>query len=388
MNAKGGVIVREINLGKAAERRKFVDVLWSLYRPAREPGVHDPWHCWVPPLRLAAVELLKPTHPFYASARVKAFIADRNGRPAGRVMAIHNHRYNEFHGVNAGFYGFFESLDDDSVARSLLQACEAFLRARGADTMYGPVNPSTNYECGLLVRGFEDPPQIMMPYNPPFYGGLLENTGQEKAKDLIAYRFDVYKGFPDVVRKAAQRAESLKSRDVVFRPVEMKSWRRDIRMIKAVYNEAWRKNWGFVPMTDAEFDHMAAEMKRIIDPDLALVCTVDGEAAGFILTLPDYNQVFKRIPSGRLLPGGLFKLLRPQKHIDRLRTLTMGVREKFRKLGLETAFYHKSCEAGKAKNYREAEFSWVLEDNDSMNKPLLRLGTTPYKTYRIYQKPL
>ena len=385
---KGSISVREIDLHQSKDRSRFVKLLWKLYRPLAGKSSHDPHKAWVPPLRLAALDQLKPTHPFYKTAEVRAFLATKNGKPVGRVMAIHNHRYNEYHNVNVGFFGFFECANDGEVAHRLFECCEDFLRSRGATTLYGPVNPSTNYECGLLIKGFEDPPQVMMTYNPPFYVPMIEKLGFKKAKDLLAYQFDIAKGFPEVVEKVAKRAENPRNRDVKFRSVDMNVWDQEIENIKMIYNEAWEKNWGFVPMTDAEFDNLAKEMKQILDPDLAIICEVDGKAAGFILTLPDFNQVFKQIPTGKLLPRGIFKLLRPGKYINRLRTVIMGVREDYRKLGLETAFYHKSWEVAKRKGYVEAEFSWILEDNHNMNKPILRMGAVPYKTYRIYEKSL
>lgn len=369
-------IIKPLNFARKKDRLSFINVLWNLYDSKTT--------AWAPPLKIGLEDLLKPRHPFYETSEIKAWVAIKDKKPIARIMAIINHRYNDYHNQSVGFIGFFDFPNDLDIAQKLINHAEKFFMESGIDKIIGPVNPSTNYECGLLIKGFEDPPQIMMPYNHAYYDDIYSSLGFKKAKDLLAYQFMVDKGMPEVIQKIAKRTEV--SQKVNFREVSFKNWDRDINIILNIYNEAWEKNWGFVPMTDKEFFHMAREMKQILDPKLALIANVNDEPAGFILTLPDYNQLFKLISNGKLLPWGLVTLLTQTKKINRVRTLTLGVREKFRRKGLETLLYLKSWEAAKARGMQEAEFSWVLEDNEAMNRPILKMGATPYKTYRLYEK--
>lgn len=376
--------IKEIDLSQKRERRKFIETLWIVKDSFDEETQKN----WVAPLRVAVDDLLNPKHPFYQHAEVKAFIAERksDGKSLGRILAIENQRYNQFNQANVGFFGFYECIEYHEVSTSLLQAAEDFCRERGLNQIVGPVNPSTNYEAGLLIEGNDDPPQIMMTYNPKYYHSQLEQFGLVKAKDLLAYKFIVDQGMPEVIHKVASRVEN--SKGVTYRSVSKKRWDEDIKTIQNIYNQAWEKNWGFVPMTDEEFTQMGKEMKMILDTRYALIAEVNGEAAGFILTLPDINQILQRIPSGKLLPTGIFKLLFGTKSINRTRTLTLGVLEKYRRMGLETCLYLNSWKVAKSSGMKEAEFSWILEDNELMNRPIKKMGATPYKTYRLFKKDI
>ncbi|MBT7609276.1 MAG: hypothetical protein HN576_05940 [Bacteriovoracaceae bacterium] len=369
--------LREINLNKSSDVKEFAFLPWQIYKEDST---------WVPPLKLALIDLLSPKHPFYETAEVKCWIAEENTNAVGRVMAVVNKKYNEYNNAQLGFFGFFECVEKQEVAKALLQKAESFLKDKGMTAIQGPVNPSTNYECGLLINGYDDSPQIMMTYNPKYYLQFLEDQNYTKNKDLIAYQFEIAKGMPPKIKRIAEMVR--KRGKVKFRQIDLKNWNRDIAILQDIYNEAWEANWGFVPMTPEEFAHTAKDMKSIVDPNLLIIAEVDGEAAGFILTLPDYNQVFKKIPNGKLLPTGIFKLLFGKKKITRTRTITLGVKSKFRKYGLETVLYDQCCNNIHAAGYVETEMSWILEDNLLMNKPLLAMGAKPYKTYRIYGKEL
>ena len=256
----------------------------------------------------------------------------------------------------------------------------------------GPASPSTNHECGLLIEGFEDPPAVMMTYNPPYYAKLVEGCGFRKAKDLLAYALDKDMKFSD---KLLAQAEKLKlAGHITFRSINTREFDREVGRMLEIYNDAWEANWGFVPMDEREFRHMAREIKMIFDPRLILIAEVKGAAAGFALTLPDVNQAFAKVRDGKLFPTGLLKLLwhlkGPFKHntVNRVRILTLGIRRAYRELGLGPMFYVEYFRRGQALGYERGEASWILEDNKPMNAALRMMGARKSKIYRIYDRPL
>lgn len=362
----------------STEKKCFINLPWSIYK-------NDP--NWVPPLKMAIKDQLNPKHPFYETAEVQSFVAKKDKEVVGRIMAINPIEYNKFQDSKMGFFGFYECIASLDVSKALFKAAEDWCRSKGLNEISGPFNLSTNYECGLLVEGFQDPPQVMMTYNPKYYIKHLEENNYEKAKDLLAYRIDYPVNMPEVIIKIAERAE--KKNKITYRFLNKKDFDNEVDRMLDIYNDAWEKNWGFVPMTEKEFRHTAKDLKTIVDERLVVFAEVDGEAAGFIVGLADLNQVFKTIPNGALLPTGLFKLLTFKNRVNRMRVPTMGVKKKFRKLGLETLLYRKcQLNAEEAGIYNECEASWILEDNIDMNKPLIRMGFDAYKTYRIYSKNL
>lgn len=370
--------VQEVDvLRNKKEQKRFIDLQWKLYKG-------DP--IWVPQLKLSLKEQFSPKHPFYKTAEIKSWIAVKDGEDVGRIQAIINNKHNEFHDENIGFYGFFESIEDTEVFKALFSAAEDYLRSQGKTEMRGPANPSTNYAVGTLIKGFDDDPQVMMTYNNPYHQVLTESLGYSKSKDLIAYQLDLNFQMPEVIEKISARAE--KSNKITYRKVNMKKWKEETDILWDIYNDAWEKNWGFIPMLKEEWEHTCKDMKSIVDPNLLLICEVAGKPAGFILALPDINQAFKQVPNGKLLPFGIFKLLNAKKYMTRMRVLTMGVKSNYRKLGLESILYTKTKQLGLDAGYNEVEMSWILEDNLNMNKPLLRMGAKPYKTYRIFSKSL
>jgi GNAT superfamily N-acetyltransferase len=351
-----------------------VDLPYRLYH-------HHPY--WVPPLRMAQKELLDTQkHPFYAHAEMQCFLARRNGQVCGRVAAIVDRNFNEYQKEDAGFFGFFESIDDLEVARAVMQSARKWLLERGAKVIRGPMNPSTNYECGMLVEGFDSAPNVMMPYNSPSYPRMLEAVGLRKAKDLLAYWSTPTEVNGAKVERVARHAAG--SQGVVIRTIRMSKFAEEVEMLWKLYNATWAQNWGFVPMTREEFLHEAAEMKQILKPELVLIGEVEGRAVGFALALPNINLALKHA-GGRLFPLGLFKILYHQRLIKELRVVALGVVEEYRTLGVAAGFYAELIRNARRLGYGLSEMSWILEDNVLMNRSLKTMGARKYKTYRIYE---
>jgi GNAT superfamily N-acetyltransferase len=277
-------------------------------------------------------------------------------------------------------------VDEPGVANALLDRAADWVKGRGLDRLRGPTNFSTNEDCGLLVENFDDPPMVMMPYNPPYYESLLTGWGLAKVKDLLAHKgteevFD-RKRFETLYRRV-KRAEPR----VAVRGLRMDRFSEEVDLVRDLYNSAWEKNWGFVPMTDAEVDHMAKQLKPIVDPDLALIGEHDGEPVGFALALPDVNQAIRHV-NGRLFPFGIFKLFWYIRRINGIRIITLGLKPEYRKSGLATLLYFEIFKRGTGKGHSWGESSWVLEDNQAMLSGLEKMRFWRYKTYRLYEKAL
>lgn len=355
------------------DKREFVEFPYRLYR-------HDSF--WVPPLRIQQRRMFDThRHPFYREAEMERFLAVRQGRTVGRIAAILDHRYIRHRQEQAGWFGFLETVDDVETAAALVSAASDWLVRRGIRLMRGPMNPSTNYECAMLVEGFDSPPYVMMPYNPPYYPRLMEGLGLRKAKDLYAYHTTATE---INVAQAERVAEYASARGVRVRPVRLKEIKAEIERFFQVYNSAWNNNWGFVPMSRAEMEYLAEEIKPVLDPNLALLAEVGEKVAGCALALPDINQALRHA-RGRLFPLGLFKILYHRRRIRRMRVVILGVLEEFRAAGVAAALYAALFRHGLRAGYREGEFSWILEDNVMMNRSLEALGARRYKTYRIYE---
>jgi GNAT superfamily N-acetyltransferase len=290
------------------------------------------------------------------------------------------------HAEKAGFFGLFESVDRQEVASALFEAAAGFLRSKGMQVMRGPENMSINDDVGLLVRGFDRPPFLMMPHNPPYYERLVDGYGFRKAMDLLAYYGERRDPRPP---ERLERGMAILRKRYAFtiRSADMKHFAREVELIKRVYNEAWEDNWNAIPMTDREFAHLAKDLKLVLDPEMCLIAEVNGEVAGFSLALPDINQALIRL-NGRLLPLGLFKLLWYKRRIDRLRVIAMGVLPRYRQMALSTALIYETYKRGVARGYRAGELSWILETNAPMNNALVNEGFIVHKTYRLYDYPL
>jgi GNAT superfamily N-acetyltransferase len=340
---------------------------------------------WTAPLRRdVKAQLSRARNPFFEHAAAEYFLARANGRITGRIAAIHNYLHNDVHGDKVGFFGFFECEDDAETAAALFGAAAAWLRERGLDTLRGPANFSVNDEAGLLVEGFGTPPVLMMPHNPPRYVALVEGAGFVKAKDLIVFE---RKATP-LPERLSQGAALLEKRyKITVRSVDMKRFPAEVELIKRLYNAAWEKNWGHIPMTDREIDHLAVQLKQIVVPELVLFAERDGEAIGFAVSLPDLNVALRKNPSGRLFPG-ILKVLWAARRIHRLRVALLGAVPEWRGKGVDALLYKRVWEEAMRLGYNWGEAGWILEDNHAMINGLTRMGFTPYKTYRLYDRPL
>jgi GNAT superfamily N-acetyltransferase len=353
--------------------REFIELPYSLHR-------HDPY--WVPPLRMAVKELLdREKHPFYTNADAEFFLAMKDGSAVGRVAAIFDRAHNRFHEESAGFFGFFECVNDPSVAEALLSRARNWVRERGATFLRGPVSPSTNYECGLLIDGFDRSPMVMMPYNPRYYPELMDRVGLSKAKDLLGYLSNAFTIDMKKIERVADRV--LRTNGVTVRPINMKDFDAEVERVWEVYSRAWSRNWGFIPMSREEFRVMGKEMKQVLKPELVLIGEVDGKMVGFALALPDVNIALKPA-AGTLFPTGLLKILYYQRLIKSVRVLALGVEERYRSSGVGAAFYATLVRNARKLGYGDCEMSWILEDNTLMNRALEVMGAKRYKTYRIY----
>jgi hypothetical protein len=364
----------------ARDKREFLEVPYRLYRNSPH---------WIAPLRIAQKDILNTgRHPFYKTSDAEMFLAERDGRIVGRIMAILNHAHNEFQNERVGFFGFFEVENDQQAAASLIDAARDWVRARGADVIRGPVNPSTNYECGLLVEGFDLDPMVMMTYNPPYYAELLEACGMKKAMDLYAY--DIAASYFNHSNKLQRVAERLRKKsNISVRTVNMKDFKNEVGIVRRVYNDAWSRNWGFVPMSEEEFDHLAKDLKQIVDPRVVLIAEQEIEgggrrSVGFLLAVPDINRALKKI-NGRLLPLGLLKLLWHSRKLGAIRVITMGGIIELQNLGIGSILLDEIYRRAPAADLGTGEMSWVLENNVMMNRAAEMVGGRRSKTYRIYE---
>lgn len=370
------------------QRREFISLPWRVYKD--DPN-------WVPPLFSERMAFLDPQkNPFYEHATVQLYLARRGAEVVGTIAAFTNHRHNEFQGENIGFFGFFEVLDDKEAADALLETAEHWARQQGHTALRGPAQFSTNEECGLLVDGFDDPPRILMTYNPPRYVDYIESRGYVKAMDLWAHALstDIYAGgskFPDklirVVKKVKERG------DIRVRKINLKDFDAEVERVKKIYNSSWAKNWGFVPMTDAEIEKLGEDLRPIIDPDLVFVAEVDGEAVGFSLTLPDLNQPLRLAYPNPHTPEWvtMAKFLwhwKVRRQINWVRVFALGVLPEYRARGIDALFYYETGLEALKKGIKFAEMSWILENNDMMNRGIRLMGGEVYKTYRFYEKAL
>ncbi len=359
------------------DRNRFIRLQWTMNAHQEQ---------WVPPLLAERRKLLdRGKNPFFLHSEAEFFIAERNGRAVGRIAAILNANHNREHSENIGFFGFFECADDPEVARALFAAAEAWLREKKVTAIRGPANPSVNDEFGLLVEGFGDTASVMMPYNPPYYGGLIEGAGYAKVKDLYSYELHEE---TFVSEKLARVTAKLMEREAMtIRPLNMADFDAEIERIRELYAAAWQHNWGAVPLTREEFNALAADLKPILRPELVLFAESGGKPVGFALTLPDYNQALRFNRSGRLLTG-LFCLIFLRKKIRRVRILVLGVLPDRLRSGAGSLLMYETGRRANAMGYPIGEAGWILEDNVMMNRAAAFMNGTRTKIYRVYEKPL
>jgi len=323
-------------------------------------------------------------NPFFQHAEVEYFLARKSEKTLGRVVSIINRRHIDFHNERAGFFGFFESVNDQEVSRCLLDAVRDALKAKGMTIMRGPMNFSTNEECGFLIEGFHNVPMLMTPHNPPYYNDMMEQYGMQKAKDLYAFIYTVKESLPEKVLRVAAIAEK---RGVQVRPVDKRKFHEEMLVFKEVYNSAWKKNWGFIPLTDEEMQHLGERLKQIAVPELTLIAEDDGEPVGFMGLLPDFNYVLRHM-KGRLNPVSILKALYYSRKITDLRLLLLGIKKEYRNRGVDALLFREGFKGVKSGGYKRVEFSWVLEDNIPVQRIVEMLGGRLYKKYRIYEKPV
>jgi GNAT superfamily N-acetyltransferase len=363
--------------------KRFIDLPYRLH--ARDP-------LWVPPLRRDMAALLSRKNPFFEHGDAEYFLAERDGEVVGRIAAVSNRLHNETHGDRVGFFGFFESIDDQAVADALIAAAADWCKAgsRGHDVLRGPASFSVNDEYGLLVDGFDTPPTLMMPHNPSYYIALLERAGFVKAKDLLVYQGGSETMYHPVPERLARATELIRQRQgITLRPLSMKTFDADVDRIKQLYNICWEKNWGFVPLTTHEMDHLAEQFKPVVIPDVVPLAEKDGQVIGFGIVLPDLNQVFRENRGGHLLPV-LPKVLWTLKtgKIRRARILLLGILPEYQGKGVDAMLYHWIWTHCGALGITWGEAGWILEDNPAMNAGLEKMTFKVYKTYRVYDRAI
>jgi GNAT superfamily N-acetyltransferase len=362
--------------------KRFVKVPFRLHRDHEQ---------WVPPLIYERRRFLdRKRNPFFEHAEAEYFLCEREGRPVGRISAQIDHRWDEFQGGDDGMFGFFECENDLAAARALIGAAAEWLRQRGRGRMLGPMDFTTNDECGILVEGYEHRPMILEPWHPPFYRELLESQGLDKRTDLLMWWLEMgdlreQTEFHPMIHEAARAA--IEEHGVSLRSVRKRDLEVEMRRFMDIYNEAWGDNWGFVPITDAEVRFQAGNLKPILSEDWMMVAERDGEALGAALSLPDINQVLARM-GGRLLPFGWLRFLLGRHKIDRIRVFALGVRPEHQHLGVAAALYVRHLEMSDKTGVPAGEMGWILETNEPMNRAMEGMGGKVVKKYRLYELPL
>ncbi len=365
----------------SADKKAFIEFQYEVYQG-------DPH--FVPPLRFDRHTFLNPKkNPWFEFGTAELFLARRAGKVVGRIAAVLDPRYNEFHGTNVGWFGLFECVDDVGVAKALFETVETWLKARNVAEVMGPASFSSNGEWAFLAEGFDKPPALLMPYNPKYYLRLTEACGYAKKKDLWAWDLKLGEDPPE---KVARVAEKIRQREgLTVRPANIKDWDAEVTRVKDIYNAAWEKNWGFVPMTDKEFDALGKELKLALVPELFLFAEAEGKPVAFSITMPDMNQAIK-VANGNLttfgLPIGLVKMLLAMKKVKQGRLIALGIRKEFRKRGIDSVLMLETVRAAKRLGWWGGEVSWTLEDNDMVNRAIEVFGATKSKTYRVFGREL
>jgi GNAT superfamily N-acetyltransferase len=374
---RGGIEVKP-----ADDRRTFKDFIRLPYR------IYDGDPNWVAPLiRDVKTAFNEKKHPFYTHSEVQPYVAYRDGEAVGRIAAVNNRNHVAYHEEPVGFFGYFECVNEPEVAAALFDRTAEWLRERGLQTMRGPASFSLNEMAGLLTMGFDRPPTVMMPYNPEYYVDLVTGAGFEEAQSLIGYHLS-HSNAPEKLVKLEKKLE--KRLGVRTRTIDMNNFEGELERLRDLYNKAWEKNWGFVPMTDAEIDFMAHELKPLvkrIPTQVIFAERDDGETIGFTLFLMDANQALIHA-KGRLFPFGLVKILKYLPRMNYCRVLTLGLVPEARGQGIDNLLIMALFRHGGDAGTIGGEFSWILEDNAAMRKPLERIGSVISKRYLLYDRPI
>ena len=359
-----------------ADLREFIDYPYRKY--TGDPN-------WVAPLRISQQEMLDTAkHPFWQHARRTLYLAKQGGRTVGRVALIDDDNHNATHDENLAFFGFFEAEDVD-VAKALYAAVEAEARSLGRNAVRGPANPTMNDGAGFQIDAFDEKPYVMMPQSPAAYPGWAEAAGYSKVKDLFTFHMPNPGQAPERLRRIADRARQ--RYQPVVRPADMRRFHEEVKLLQKIHTAAWEKNWGQVPYTDAEMEHLANELKMIVIPEMALFLEYKGEPVAVCIAIPDLNQVLARF-NGRLLPFGIFHLLRLKKIVNRVRLVMLGVEPEHRTRGFDILLIDEVIRRGKDHGIIEGELGWTLEDNHAINNAIVATGGVHNKTYRMFQKEL
>jgi hypothetical protein len=369
------VKILQVTNGKTL--KKFIDFPYKHYKNDKN---------YVPDLRIMQKETLdKKKNPFFKHGDAEYFIAvDDNGKVLGRIGAITNQAYVDHWEENWGFFGFFEAVNDKKVTKLLFDAAVRWLKEKGVEGMYGPMNPSTNDPCGTLIRGFDTPPFVMMTHNKEYYDKLFLEYGLNKKMDLLAWYLQ-HKNIPErMLKLSAKIEERLKTLGINVREVNFNNIEEEAPKIRHIYNEAWKDNWGFIPMRDEEFKKLVGELKMITTPKLVFMVEDNGEPVAFSATLPNINEILITIRNGKLFPFNFLKLINFKKKVKSVRILTLGILKKYRKTGIDAVLYAKTFNNGTNMGYYVGEASWILENNIMMNRALKNINAEHYKTYRIY----
>jgi hypothetical protein len=366
-----------IKVETAKEKKQFIKLPWKIYQD---------YPLWVPPLiseRLNFFDTKK--NPFFIDAEVVLYLLlSEKSEPVGRIAVIKNNIYNKFHNEETGFFGMFECIDDQEAANLLLDTAHEWCQSRGLKKLLGPMNLSTNHECGLLIDGFDTPPVMGITYNPPYYTKLFHEWGLEKAKDLVSLLLEIAKVpafLPKVAEKICKRGR------FTLRPLNMKNFDSELEVFWNVYNSAWIRNWGFIPLSRKEFIFLANDLKHIIQPGICMMAEVKGEPVAFSLAVPNINETLKKL-NGRLFPTGFIKFILNKNKAKIYRVMTLGVKKEYMNRGIDTVLYAELYKSFIKNNVKYCDISWVLEDNKAMLKPMLRLGATTYKKHRIYERAI
>lgn len=358
-----------------ADLKEFIDLPFDLYKADK---------FYVSELK-SDIKHTLTEDPFWHNAKRELFLAKKDGKPVGRIAAIINEAHNKHWQDNIGFFGFFECENDKGTAKALFDAAANWLKENSKDAMRGPVNPSTNHTCGVLIDSFDSMPCIMMPYNPPYYDELIKSAGLDKAKDLLAFDKTDQSDFSPRMHKLIQRI--LKNPDLSMRCINIKNFDEEVKIVREIYNAAWNQNYGFVPISEEEIANTAKQLKLIVKPELTCMIEIKGEVAGFAISIPNMNHVLKEL-KGTLNPLRLPKALLAWRKIRDCRMIMLGVHPDHRSRGLELLLVKHVVDNGIKKGWKKAELSWMLEDNKAIISVIEESGCYKTKTYRIYQKTL
>lgn len=371
--------IKPIDLNNSSEKKAFVKFAWECYK-----GDNN----WVPPLYMdinAKLDMKK--HPFFEYGKMQAFMAYRDGKPVGRIAAVENPPYNDYHKSSLGFWGFFECFNDQEVANALFDTAAAWCKKFGHDAMVGPASPSSNYDYGMLVEGFNDAPRVMMTYNPAYYVDLVNNYGMTKFIGLLAYQLVKKDAMNNEKFMRVQKAARERSK-ITVRYLDKNNIKKELPIIKEIYNKAWENNAGFVPMTDRELDAMGEELKMVVEPKLFPILENEhGKPVGLAMSLPDYNEIIKGF-NGNLFPFNFLKLFTQKSKLYWVRVVLAGVIPEYRNKGLDAVLYYEMIKSAMDMSFTMAEASWILEDNPAMNRGMEVVGGEVYKRYVVYTVPI